>query len=228
MFRATPTIEPRYLRQRRIDVTAAASPRCISADDAPDQPAADEPEGDRGKNLDQHVDEGRGDELQDHAHVVHRASSITPHAGAIVELSPQSRSAGTFSLEAGCANHGSKGSGCRGFIVEHSTSASSSMIGSNARRRAVAISAARWSSAMPRWRLMSAWIAGRPRSRSRIVRAASSWMRSSVLFSNRPSFSTARGDSYRSRVLTTGGTRAGHQDWRCDRATSVRGWLVPP
>ena len=27
---------------------------------------------------------------------------------------------------------------------------------------------------MPRWRLMSAWIAGRPRSRSRIVRAASS------------------------------------------------------
>ena len=80
------------------------------------------------------------------------------------------------------------------------------MIGSNARRRAVAISAARWSSAMPRWRLMSAWIAGRHRSRSRIVRAASSWMRSSVLFSNWPNFSTARGDSSRSRVLTTSGT----------------------
>ena len=75
---------------------------------------------------------------------------------------------------------------------------------------------------------MSAWIAGRPRWRSRIAFAASGCICSSALSSSSPRRLTARGDSSRSVALITSGTRACRRDWRCDRATSARDWCVPP
>jgi len=92
-----------------------------------------------------------------------------------------------------------------GSIVVTSTSTSSNMIGSSARRRATSSSAARWSSPIPRWGLMSAWIAGRPRLRSRIVLAASNLTRSSGLSSSSARRSTAWGDSSASRVRSPSG-----------------------
>ena len=57
----------------------------------------------------------------------------------------------------------------------------------------------------PPWRLRSAWIAGRPRCRSRIALAASRRTLSSPLSSSSPSRSTARGDNCANRARRPSG-----------------------